>query len=1081
MKKPIYKCKTAFKILMCVTFAIMALMCVAQPILLGNASIINSTLGITTQVGSGSDGNMYYNTKFENMAEVREASLDIIEETMAEGAVLLKNDDVNGKPALPLSKGDSVTLYGAASYYSVHTGQGSSGNEDGALDDRVTFYEGLTDAGLSVNSELNDWYRDNTDSTALGGTVSKFMGASGQETQFVVKDIAWDGIASEAKNSRAKAAVVVFARTSGEAVDMYMDTTMDDGETRVIVSRDNNNNESGSVGDSLELSANEKDLLVNLNRLKSAGTISEIIVLMNSASPLQCEFTDNEEYGVDACMWVGAIGTNGATAVGKLLTGEINPSGRTTDTFWANSKYNPVYYNFGAMEYGNSSVLTNYFATRSEYNNKYYVVYQEGIYNGYKYTETRYEDVLTGRANAGAFEYTDAVTYPFGYGLSYTSFTYSNMRVTENSDDTYTVSVDVTNDTDVPGKEVVQVYLQKPYTEQDVKNGVEKASVELVGFAKEQFGAHETKTVEIAVKGKYFAAYDSEVEKTYVIGSNDRNDKYLLTAAKDAHDAINNILKYKANNGMSVDESAITTNAGRGTGDAELVWSKYFAYDTETYSTNEHIESENENFTGDYEGQEANYGVSSITNQFEDVDFKKAGIFSDEEQSQNYMSRSNWTGTYGKSITLTANTALKEAQKNPEVEQDSVEYPTYGEVGFYEGAGEFDEIKLIYLRGKDYDDPLWDTLLDRMTWDETCALLQQGLRYTESVESIAAPSTSQQNGAIAPVHSRSWSELPGQSGFRGFAEMLDPENKDQKPAVFVCNGIVGATYNTDLIMRLGEQTGEEAAWAGYNGIYGIGLNLHRGAYCGRTFEYYSEDGYLTGVASGYEIVGIHKTGVFVLAKHAVLNDQETHRAGLNVWANEQSIREIYCRALEVAIEIDNEYTPNAMLGVMTGMNRIGAKWTGGQGFLNTVLRAECGMRGFAVSDYNSSRPYMSPIQGVLYGNDLPDGNPAGAKGGYDYDGNDIRFSSYEQGYGKLAWAMRSAAKNILYTVVNSNAMNGVSGDTSFSTITPMWEKLVPVITRVSITLFVWCAVAFGAVWIAITVKECRSRRGGDIN
>ena len=169
-----------------------------------------------------------------------------------------------------------------------------------------------------------------------------------------------------------------------------------------------------------------------------------------------------------------------------------------------------------------------------------------------------------------------------------------------------------------------------------------------------------------------------------------------------------------------------------------------------------------------------------------------------------------------------------------------------------------------------------------------------------------------------------------------------------------------------------------------------------------------------------------------------------------------------------------------MFGVMTGMNRLGAKWTGGQGFCNTVLRAEFGMKGFAVSDYNSSRPYMNPIQGVLNGNDLPDGNPAGAKGGYDYDGNDIRFKNYSSGYGKLAWAMRDSVKNVLYTVVNSNAMNGITGDTSLKTIVPTWEKVVPIITRVFSTVFIWAAVGYGLCFFYTTYVESKKVRGNKV-
>lgn len=1052
-----------------INFVTFALSLVAIPLLLDNANVINNALGIETQVGSGSEnGGNYYNTKFEKMDDVKKASLDIIEETMKEGAVLLKNEN----NALPLQKDDTVTLYGAGSYYTVITGQGSSGvygSQSNWSKDYVSLYQGLTDAGLNVNAELNNWYKDNT-ANAMGTSGTGFMAGKSQESQFVVKDIAWDALPNT-KNNEAKAAIMVISRTSGEAQDLYMDTTMDDGSTRVVVAKKGHNDPSKSVGDALALNANEMGVLRNLKSLKSAGTIDKIIVLMNSAAPLQAEFIDDNQYGIDACMWVGTVGSTGNVAIGKLLTGEYNPSGKTSDTFWANSKYNPVYYNVGSMPFGNKNSLSTYFSTMGYVNNHYYAVYQEGIYNGYKYTETRYEDKLLNVTNVGDYDYSKVVSYPFGFGLSYADFEYSNMKVTENSrKDTYTITVDVKNVGSVAGKETVQAYVQKAYTQKDIQNGVEKASVELVGFDKVYVepGAKVTATIE--VKGKYFAAYDADGEKTYVIGSSDKKDEYLLTVAKDSHDAINNILQYKASKGISVDTDKIVVHADRTSGDKELVWNKYFAYDKAKYSTNEFIKNENKNFTPLYEGHEANYGVDKITNQFEDVDFKKAGTFSDSEEAQVYMSRSNWTGTYGKRITLTATPELKEAQKNPSISTDNIEYPKYGEPSFYTDGGIFDEAKLIYLRGKDYHDPNWETLLDKITWDEACQILQEGFRRTQGIDSISAPSSSQQNGAVAPVAWRDYGDLPDQSGFRGFVEELDPSKSSQIPPIFINNGIVAATYNVDLIERLGYQTGEEAAWAGFNGIYGLGVNIHRGNYCGRHFEYYSEDGFLTGVAAGYEAVGLHKMGVFVLAKHAIMNDQEVHRAGMCVYANEQSIREIYSRALEVAIEIDREYTPNTLLGVMTGMNRMGATWTGGQGFCNTVLRAEYGMRAYVVSDYNSSRPYMSPIQGVLYGNDLPDGNPAGNRNGYDYDGNDIRFQSYKEGYGELAWKMRIAVKNILYTVANSNAMNGLTGQSSFETITPVWEKALPVAGRVISTVFIWSAAIFGIDWLLQVLK-----------
>lgn len=1074
--KMLKKLNLVFKILFHVTLFIYGIVVVAGPIMLANKGAINSFLHINTSVGTGNvDGAMYYETKFNNMAEVKAATKEIIEETMEEGAVLLKNEN----SALPLSTGDTVNLYGFASYYTVVTGQGSGVGD--AKTNVVTLEQGLTAAGLSVNQTLNDWYKSKpqTDFVKLSASSAVFTGGGTQRSQFTVSDANWATLPA-AKSDKARAGIAVFARNSGEATDLYMDTTMDDGETRVVLTGSYNNNPANSSGDSLALTENERSVLEGMKALKEEGKLDSIVVLINAASPLMCDFVNDEAYGVDACMWIGAIGTYGANAIGRLLTGEVNPSGRTADTFWSNSKYNPVYYNFGVIQYGNSDILKGYQDTyTNNFDDKYYVAYQEGIYNGYKYTETRYEDILTGRENAGVFDYGKAVTFPFGYGLSYSEFTYSNMTVTENAKDKiYTVKADVTNTSSVDGKEVVQVYLQKPYTAKDIANGVEKAAVELVGFTKVEVKAGATVTAEIEVKEKYFAAYDANVEKTYVIGSDNQNDKYLLTVAKDSHDAENNILQYKAQNGVTVNTEKLFKNARRGDGDKNLVWGKHFAYDKTTYSTNEFIKAENAAFENleHYEGQKANYGVDKITNQFDDVDFTKAGIFDSNETSQVYTTRSNWAGTCGKRIQLTATQALVEAQKCAAVEKDDIPYPTYEEIGFYESESMFDEIKLIYLRGKDYNDPLWDTLLDRISWEEYCYLLQEGFRFTNGVESVNAPSSSQQNGGLGPVKARTASDLPSQSGFRGFSETRDPDNKSQRAATFVCNGIVAATYNKEFINRLGEQTGEEGIWAGFNGIYGLGVNIHRGAYCGRQFEYYSEDGFLTGMAAGYEAAGAHKLGMFVLAKHGILNDQETHRAGLNVWANEQSIREIYGRAIEVAVEADTELTPKSVLGIMTGMNRMGAKWTGAQGFCNTVLRAEYGMRGYVVSDYNSGRLYCSPQQGVLNGNDLPDGQPASPSHPTDKDGNSLYFSSYSEGYGKFAWAMRDAAKKVLYTVVNSNTMNGFTGDTTVTNITPAWEIAIPVVTRVLLALFVWSAVGYGLLFVTEAVVNSFAKR-----
>ncbi len=280
-------------------------------------------------------------------------------------------------------------------------------------------------SGQCSSSMLNNWYKSKpqTDFMTVGKRGGTFTGGGTQQSQFTVHDANWSALPT-AKTNKAKAGIAVFARNSGEAIDLYMDTTMDDDSTRVIINREKNNDASQSHGDSLALTDNEKSVLAGMKALKDAGTIDKIIVLINCASPLMCDFVQDEAYAIDGCMWVGAIGTYGANSIGRLLVGDVNPSGRTADTFWAHSKYNPVYYNYGAIGYANSGVLKGYQTTlNGEYDDKYYEVYQEGIYNGYKYTETRYEDYVTGRANVGAFDYNKVVTFPFGYGLIRTSLT----------------------------------------------------------------------------------------------------------------------------------------------------------------------------------------------------------------------------------------------------------------------------------------------------------------------------------------------------------------------------------------------------------------------------------------------------------------------------------------------------------------------------------------------------------------------------------------------------------------------------------------------------------------------------------
>ncbi len=961
----------------------------------------------------------YYASAFESVAEVKQNGEDIIEKVVGEGSVLLKNE--NG--ALPLTEGErSVSLFSMSSVDLVYAGTGSSGTNTSTS---VDMKKAMTRAGFEINETLWNWYKNNYSKYgrgAAGGSV----GAS-----FSVKDASWSNITTDAKTDSAygDAAIFVLARLGGEGKDL----TISGGSASDMTN-----------GNYLELSPNEKTVLEALKAEKDKGTFKKIIVIMNSANPVQCDFINDPAYDIDAMLWCGDLGATGAYAVADILSGKINPSGKLADTFWAKHLYNPVYANWGSYNYPTTVIPSNY--SRAG-NSNTYVVYQEGIYNGYRYTETRYEDFVMGNGNAGEFDYEQVVSYPFGYGLSYTQFEYSDFSVKRNAKaDTFEVSVTVKNVGDVAGKEAVEIYLQKPYTEYDIENKVEKASVELVGYDKTEIlqpGA--TEKVTVSVDGSMLAAYDAYGMGTYILDDGD----YYFATGNGAHDALNNILDakgYDADNGM-------TQN-----GDKNLTYVHTVSeFDANTYSvTSKAMEN----------GIKAD--KTEITNQFDDTDLNLYEGRGDNEVK--YITRDDWEGTvllgfdetYKKlnnNVAITVTDQMKQDILPPTVEEDDIEYPEYGSTettwslidlrAYSDGDGDVTNDKPI-----EYNNPMWDQLLNEMTKQQTIELLLDGFRRTVAVGApINKPVTIDHNGATGPVQPYG----DNAKNNNGLAVRLDDPDKNLKPSLYPSNGLCAATYNDELMEEYGRAWGEDCLWAGYSGIYGPGLNIHRGAYCGRAFEYYSEDGVLTGLISAAMTRGLSEKGVYVYLKHCFLNEQEKNREGICTWANEQSIREIYLRGFQLAIEKGGADC------VMTGFNRLGMKWTGHQGFCNTVLRDEFGMMGFAVSDYYDG--YMTLAPAIIAGNDLPDGPTPNrdTAGQLDY------LLDEDKNYGELAWAARESAHRILYTVVQSNAMNGKTAGTKIIPVTPEWMTwLETAETAVS--------VAFGASVVILLISLAKNRK-----
>ena len=490
--------------------------------------------------------------------ETSAEATELVNEITQEGIVLAQNDD----NILPVASGSKLNVFGWASTSPCYGGTGS-----GALNDAYPVTDlltGLHDAGIETNDELSKFY---TDYCSTRPTV----GMSKQDWTLPEPNVSLytDEMMANAK-AYSDTAMVVITRVGGEGAD--------------LPSGENGTNDSwisGQEGDGnyLALSAEEIELLQNLKALKDNGTFKNIVVLINSSNAIELDFLNpeicGEDYGIDAAMWIGDVGQTGINGVGQLLSGAVTPSGSLVDTYLYDNMANPAMYNFYTQAYPNAAEYN--LLTEGADVQGMYSVYQEGIYLGYRYFETRYEDVVMGTAKAGDYNWATTVAYPFGYGDSYTTFAYSNFNVTE-SDDAFTVTLKVTNTGKTySGKETVQVYFQSPYTDYDKANGIEKAAAELCGFAKTDVlapGASEDVT--ITVKKSELRTYDANNAKTYILDAGD----YYFTAATDSHNAVNNILAAK---GYTV---AGTNGRMTEDGNTDLVWKWTNAtLDTTPFST----------------------------------------------------------------------------------------------------------------------------------------------------------------------------------------------------------------------------------------------------------------------------------------------------------------------------------------------------------------------------------------------------------------------------------------------------------------------------------------------------------------
>ena len=1006
---------------------------------MANAAVISKFLGqdgfnLIKDETIGADEALdteYFKTVYNSVAELKANGEKLTQTVMEEGAVLLKNDN----NALPLSSTDKISLFSASSVNPIYSGYREHNDKSKGSTNLI---DGFREAGLDVNESLYNWYKSS-------GYGRQYINGPGLYAIVNINEASWNEIPDDVKYASGyNTAVFVLSRIGGEGTDNQM---FDNGES--------NNNRGiewdGYNGNYLALSEDERSVLQGLKAAKDAGKYDKIIVLCNFTNQVMLDFVDDPAYGVDAVLYSGGIGSKGSVAIGNILSGKVNPSGKLSDTFWKNHYLNPVHANYGQYKL-DTSKIGDYYAyssyiyydtngkeiASSAGNQNGYVVYQEGIYVGYRYTETRYEDKVMGNGNAGDFNYSAAVSYPFGYGLSYTNFEYSDYMVQYNPEtDSYDISITVKNVGSVAGKEAVQIFLQKPYTAHDVKYGVEAASVELVTYDKTGIlepGASETLTM--SVSRRDFAKYDSYGHKTYILEEGD----YYLAAGNGAHEAVNNILAAKGftvangmdaigNRDLAIKVGVMDSNVDKRITENDLLI--YSTADVNVYSEKD----ENGILVGKH-----------ITNQFDNADPKifEGGVNYGENAlggAWTYVTRSNWTGTVKYAVAVDEATGVvssyarlnnfvklvKTAAIQAGIDFDILEeatsdiaYPIFGSTST--------AWQLIDLRVDEngnpiaYNDPRWDELLDQLTWDDYVAILAGGLYNTPALPSVSAPASNTYDSDLGVI-----SKYDMYSS--GLATKLNDPDKGTMPATYLDNGIVAATRNLDLIYEYGVQWGEDCLWSGFNGLYGAGANIHRSPYLGRSYGYISEDGFLSGKTLAYMNLGMETKGAYMLAKHCVLNEQETNRCGASSWANEQSIREIYLKVFEVAVK------EGSLQGVMTSLNRIGTTPAPHHPFLNEVLRYEFGMTGYNVTD--SGMPYMDTANCVWAGNDLP-------INGVSHTVKNIPM----EGYGHVAQAARDCVHNVLYTVVNSSAMNGFSSDMRVVRFQPEWEYFLEKATEV---------------------------------
>ena len=980
------------------TASLLTVSVAAGPVVDSYRTDIDKFLGTksSAMVTDSTDEDLYtYKSDYSSTTELLDSIEDLGERMSEEGTVLLKNEN----NALPLSKDETqkLSLLGFSSYYPVQGGDmGSSLSVNKGTDaDTVDFVEALNAKGFGINEDLQKLYKsleaDFKTEVNMWGNIMEYYHITAPAT---------DGVFASKEPSQEKM----------DSVDDKWKDSMDDYNVMLVtIGRSSTENGTYLPGvdgvdasqdlnqtDPLGLSDDERDL-INAAVEAKENNGGKVIVMLNNANAMEIDEIKNND-GVDAIMEIGFPGGYGFYGVADILSGEANPSGHLTDTYAVTNANSPAAQNFGNYEWTNADPSVNINAEEVE---------AEDIYAGYKYYETRYADTVLGQGNADAtvgsstgkaWNYDDEVSYPFGYGLSYTTFEQTLKSVdVDLANRTVTAEVDVKNTGDVAGKDVVQLYTSVPYTDYDVENKVEKSAVQLLDYEKtDMIEPGESQTVTITADAQDMASWDSSCENEAGTTGNWilDNGTYYFTVGNGAHEAVNNVL-------------AAQDQDVEGNKDNVQTW-ELGDFDSSSFAVT--------------------LNGTPVENQLQDADLNNW-----MEDTVTYLSRNDWEGTWPetyKDLTATDEMISTMADDYSDIEANGD--PSSVTFGADNG------MTLANMKGvEDITDERWSTLMDQLTLEECLIRTGLGGTSTKVIESITSPEAIQNDGPNG-FNSYPLGQYANSDASTGDPCVIaeDDPNRDYKMGVMANETVIGQTFSKQLAAEWGKAVGNYSLWANTAIWWGVGTNLHRTPYNARNHEYFSEDAVLTAGQGAAIIKAGHDYGVLIAPKHLAFNDTEINRTGIAEFMTEQAARENELRGTQSCIEDANA------LAVMTTYNRVGCVTSNAHtGLLLNILHKEWGFKGLMSEDFIQDPAYtkihMAVHNGVTMTCNTGDNTMAAVEAVWPYWSVENASQSEE-----LLTDLKQAMLYQNYALANSNAMDGMSTSTHIEKLNTWYDNLI---------------------------------------